>query len=142
MISQYKGYIHAELLPSRTEASLGAVFTRTHHFFMDLGHKLQFQVLDNECPASLLRFFHNNMLQCNAYRRARSAPTRSSAPSKPNTPFAAPCGTLLVAHDPRSREMELLRGHRSFLGPALTHCRSYHCFIVDPPLSPRPYRVS
>jgi hypothetical protein len=53
MISQYKGYIQTELLPSRTEASLGSTFTRTHQFFTDLGHKIKFQVLDNECPASL-----------------------------------------------------------------------------------------
>jgi hypothetical protein len=57
MISQYKTYIHAELLPSRTEASLGAAFTRTYQFFKDLGHQIQFQVLDNECPESLVCFF-------------------------------------------------------------------------------------
>jgi hypothetical protein len=57
MISQYKSYIHAELLPSRTEASLGAAFTRTYQFFKDLGHQIQFQVLDNECPEFLVRFF-------------------------------------------------------------------------------------
>jgi hypothetical protein len=57
MISQYKSYIHTELLPSRTETSLGAAFTRTYQFFKDLGHQLQFQVLDNECPESLVRFF-------------------------------------------------------------------------------------
>jgi hypothetical protein len=45
MISQYKSYIHAELLPSRTETSLGAAFTRTYQFFQDLGHQLHFQVL-------------------------------------------------------------------------------------------------
>jgi hypothetical protein len=39
MISQYKSYIHAELLPSHTEASLGAAFTRTDQFFKDLGNK-------------------------------------------------------------------------------------------------------
>ena len=57
MISQYKAYIHAELLPSRTESSLGAAFARTYQFFKDLGHQIEFQVLDNECPASLVRFF-------------------------------------------------------------------------------------
>jgi hypothetical protein len=58
MISQYnKAYIHAELLPSRTESSLGAAFARTYQFFKQLGHQIQFQVLDNECPASLVRFF-------------------------------------------------------------------------------------
>jgi hypothetical protein len=57
MISQYKSYIHAELLPSRTEASLGAAFMRTHQFFRDHGHQILFQVLDNECAESLLRFF-------------------------------------------------------------------------------------
>ncbi len=57
MISQYKACIHAELLPSRTETSLGAAFARTYQFFKNLGHQIQFQVLDNECPASLLRFF-------------------------------------------------------------------------------------
>ncbi len=54
MLSQYKAYIHAEL---RTEASLGADFTRTYQFFKDLGHQIQFQVLDNECPESFVRFF-------------------------------------------------------------------------------------
>jgi hypothetical protein len=52
-----KSYIHAELLPSRTEASLGAAFMRTYQFFRDHGHQILFQVLDNECPESLLRFF-------------------------------------------------------------------------------------
>jgi hypothetical protein len=42
MISQYKAYIHAEILPSLTEASLGAAFTRTYQFFNDLGHQIQF----------------------------------------------------------------------------------------------------
>jgi hypothetical protein len=46
MISQYKAYIRAELLPSCT-----------YQFFKNLGHQIQFQVLDNECPASLVRFF-------------------------------------------------------------------------------------
>jgi hypothetical protein len=58
-ISQYKAYIHAELFPSRTEASLGAAFVRTYQFFKDLGHQMQFQVLDNESPVSLLRFFQH-----------------------------------------------------------------------------------
>ncbi len=57
MISQYKAYIHAELLPSRTEASLGASSVGTYQFFTNLGHQIQFQVLDNECPASLLKLF-------------------------------------------------------------------------------------
>ena len=30
---------------------------RTYRFFKDHGHQIQFQVLDNECPESLLRFF-------------------------------------------------------------------------------------
>jgi hypothetical protein len=42
MISQYKPYIHAELLPSRTEASLGAAFMRTYQFFRDHGHQIRF----------------------------------------------------------------------------------------------------
>jgi hypothetical protein len=37
MISQYKAYIHAELLPSRTEASLGAAL---YQLFKDLGHQI------------------------------------------------------------------------------------------------------
>jgi hypothetical protein len=41
IISQYKAYIHAELLPSRFEASLGTAFTRTYQFFKDLGHQIQ-----------------------------------------------------------------------------------------------------
>jgi hypothetical protein len=57
MISQYKSYIYAELLPSRIETSLGVAFTRTYQFFKDLGHQLQFQVLDNEYPESLVRSF-------------------------------------------------------------------------------------
>jgi hypothetical protein len=57
MIAQYKSYIHAKLLPSRTEASLGAAFMRTYQFFRDHRHQILFQVLDNECPESLLRFF-------------------------------------------------------------------------------------
>jgi hypothetical protein len=60
MISQYKSYIHAELLPSRTEASLDAAFMRTYQFFRDHGHQILFQVLDNECPESLLRFFEQH----------------------------------------------------------------------------------
>jgi hypothetical protein len=57
MISQYKAYIHAELLSSRTETSLGAAFARTYQFLKNLGHQIQFQAFNNECPASLLRFF-------------------------------------------------------------------------------------
>jgi hypothetical protein len=44
----------------------------------------------------------------------------------------APCGTLLVAHDPTVREKWDNYGRIGFyLEPALTHYRSYHCFIMD-----------
>jgi hypothetical protein len=189
MISQYKAYIHAELLPSRTEESLGAAFTRTYRFFKDLGHQIQFQVLDNECPESLVRFFKQQQVtvqrvlptQKRVNKAERSIQTfrrrflsilvgthpnfpinqwhhllpQSEAtlnimmhawPDNMNisayhgihrkpydflSPPMAPCGTLLVAYDP-GREKWDNRGRIGYyLGPALTHYRSYHCFIVD-----------
>ncbi len=43
----------------------------------------------------------------------------------------APCGTLLVAHDPGGEKWDN-HGRIGFhLGPALTHYRAYHCFIAD-----------
>jgi hypothetical protein len=43
----------------------------------------------------------------------------------------APCGTLLVAHDPVREKWDNYGRIGFYLGPALTHYRSYHCFITD-----------
>jgi hypothetical protein len=188
MISQYKAYIHAELLPSRTESSLGAAFARTYQFFKDLGHQIQFQVLDNECPASLVRFFEQqhvhvqrvppNQKRTNKAERAIQTFRRHFLSvfvgTHPNFPInqwhhllpqtkmtlnmlhawpdnsnvsayhglhrkpydfishpVAPCGTLLVAHDPVREKWDNYGCIGFYLGPALTHYRSYHCFITD-----------
>ncbi len=190
MLSQYKAYIHAELLPSRTEASLGAAFTRTYQFFKDLGHQIQFQVLDNECPESLVRFFKQQRVILDrvppTQKRANKAESAIQTfrnhflsilvGTHPNFPInqwhhlllqteatlnilmlhawpdnmaisayhglhrrpydflshpMAPCGTLLVAHDPGSAKWDNHGRIGFYLGPALTHYRAYHCFIAD-----------
>ncbi len=43
----------------------------------------------------------------------------------------APYGTLLVAHDPVREKWDNFGRIDFYLGPALTHYRSYHCFISD-----------
>jgi hypothetical protein len=43
----------------------------------------------------------------------------------------APCGTLLVAHDTVREKWDNYGRIGFYLGPALTHNRSYHCFITD-----------
>ncbi len=43
----------------------------------------------------------------------------------------APCGTLLVAHDPVREKWDNYGRIGFYLGPAVTHYRSYHCFITD-----------
>jgi hypothetical protein len=43
----------------------------------------------------------------------------------------APCGILLVAHDPVREKWDNYRRIGFYLGPAVTHYRSYHCFITN-----------
>jgi hypothetical protein len=43
----------------------------------------------------------------------------------------APCGTLLVAHDSVCEKWDNYGRIGFYLGPAVTHYRSYHCFIAD-----------
>jgi hypothetical protein len=74
-ISQYKAYIHAELLPSRTEASLDAAFARTYQFFKDLGIKCSSKSWIMNAQPHSCGSFSTNMSKCNA-------PTRPSAPSR------------------------------------------------------------
>jgi hypothetical protein len=155
---------------------------------MDLGHQLQFQVLDNECPESLLRFFKQQQVivervppnQKRANKAERAIQTFRNhflsilVGTHPNFPInqwhhllpqaeatlnmmhawpdnmaisayhgihrrpydflshpMAPCGTLLVAHDPSSAKWDNDGRIGFYLGPALTHYRAYHCFIAD-----------
>jgi hypothetical protein len=53
LLSVHKRYIHLELLLSRTETSLVTAYTNVHTWFANLGHHMQFQVLDNEAPKGL-----------------------------------------------------------------------------------------
>jgi hypothetical protein len=57
LLSVYKRYIHLELLPNRTEAYLIMAYSNVHAWFTDLGHHIQFQVLDNEAPKRLQLHF-------------------------------------------------------------------------------------
>ena len=57
LLSVYKRYIHLELLASRSDAAIIDAFTRTHQWFIQLGHFVQFQVMDNEAPKSLRQHF-------------------------------------------------------------------------------------
>jgi hypothetical protein len=43
----------------------------------------------------------------------------------------APCGTLLVAHDPVREKWDNYGCIGFYLGSVLKHYRSYHCFIAD-----------
>jgi hypothetical protein len=61
MISQYKAYIHVEVLQSRSETNLCNAFTRTY-FFKERGHQIKYQVLDNECPTSLLKLLQKQQV--------------------------------------------------------------------------------
>ena len=57
LLSVYKRYIHLELLPNRTEASLIIAYSNVHTWFANLGHYIQFQILDNEAPKGLQLHF-------------------------------------------------------------------------------------
>jgi hypothetical protein len=57
LLSVYKRYIHLELLPNRTEASLITAYSNVHTWFTNLGHHIRFQVLDNEAPKRLQLHF-------------------------------------------------------------------------------------
>jgi hypothetical protein len=63
LLSVYKRYIHLELLPSRTETSLITAYGNVHLWFTQLGHKIKFQVLDNEAPQGLLLHFRANHIK-------------------------------------------------------------------------------
>ena len=57
LISIFRGYIHAEPLENRQKANLTAAYRATYKFFADLGHRPQFQMLDNEDSDLLRNFF-------------------------------------------------------------------------------------
>ncbi len=63
LLSVYKRYIHLELLPSRTESPLITAYGKVHLWFTHLGHKIKFQVLDNEAPQGLLLHFRANHIK-------------------------------------------------------------------------------
>ena len=53
LLSVYKQYIHLELLASRVESAIIDAYSRTYQWFSQLGHFVQFQVMDNEAPKGL-----------------------------------------------------------------------------------------
>ncbi len=57
LLSVYKRYIHLELLPNRSEASLIMAYSNVHTWFTNLGHYIWFQVLDNEASKGLQLHF-------------------------------------------------------------------------------------
>ncbi len=57
LLSVYKRYIHIELLASRSEAPIIDAYSRTYQCCFQLGHYVQFQVIDNEAPKGLRQHF-------------------------------------------------------------------------------------
>jgi hypothetical protein len=57
LLSVYKRYIHIELLASHVESSIIDVYFRTYQWFSQIGHFVQFQVMDNEAPKGLRQHF-------------------------------------------------------------------------------------
>jgi hypothetical protein len=57
LLSVYKTYIHIELLASRVESSIIDAYSRTYQWFSQLGHFVQFQVMNNEAPKGLRQHF-------------------------------------------------------------------------------------
>jgi hypothetical protein len=53
----YKRYIHIELLASRSESAIIDAYSHTYQCFFQLGHYVQFQVMDNEAPKGLRQHF-------------------------------------------------------------------------------------
>ena len=78
LISIFRGYIHAEPLKSRQAADLTAAYRSTYNFFSELGHRPQFQVLDNEDSGLLQKFLKNEVnvsieyVPPNTHRRNRA----------------------------------------------------------------------
>ena len=63
LLSVYKRYIHLELLPNRNEASLIVAYSNVHTWFANLGHYIQFQILDNEAPKGLQLHFRASRIK-------------------------------------------------------------------------------
>ncbi len=63
LLSVYKRYIHIELLASRSEATIVDAYSRTYQWFYQLGHYIQFQVMDNEAPKGLRQHFLTHDIQ-------------------------------------------------------------------------------
>ncbi len=63
LLSVYKRYIHIELLPSRSEAAIIDAYSRTYQWFYQLGHYIQFQVMDNEASKGLRQHFITHDIQ-------------------------------------------------------------------------------
>jgi hypothetical protein len=57
LLSVYKQYIHLELLASRVESAIIDAYSRTYQWFSQLGHFVQFQVMDIEAPKGLRQHF-------------------------------------------------------------------------------------
>jgi hypothetical protein len=57
LLSVYKRYIHLELLASRVESAIIDAYSCTYQYFYQLGHFVQFQVMDNEAPKGLRQHF-------------------------------------------------------------------------------------
>ena len=83
LISVFRGYIHAEPLANRQKANLTAAYRATYKFFADLGHRPQFQVLDNEHSDLLRNFFTTEAKVLAEYvPQILIAEIEQSAPSK------------------------------------------------------------
>jgi hypothetical protein len=57
LLSVYKRYIPIELLASRSESAIIDAYSRTYKCFFQLGHFVQFQVVDNKTPKGLRQYF-------------------------------------------------------------------------------------
>jgi hypothetical protein len=53
LLSVYKRYTQLELLGSHVECAIIDAYSRTYQWFSQLGHFVQFQVMDNEAPKGL-----------------------------------------------------------------------------------------
>ena len=107
---------------SEANAQLKAIFSaQKANFPINQGHHLLPQA---EATLNMLHAWPDNMA-ISAYHGIHRRPYDFL--SHP----MAPCGTLLVAHDPSGAKWDNHGRIGFYLGPALAHYRAYHCFIAD-----------
>ena len=80
LIFIFRGYIHVELLKTRTAAELVRAYRATYDFYFALGFSPSIQMLDNETGKELKLFFQEIKAKLNMFRPTTTAETERNEP--------------------------------------------------------------